>query len=415
MTTGDVAQAHAMASKPGLARTLNLPLAVLFGLGVTIGAGIYVLIGATAGRAGMHAPLAFLLAALVMAPTAAAFAELATRLPVSAGEAAYVKVGFRSEWLARLVGLMVIAVSIVSAAAIARGSAGYIRELVSWPTPFILLGVILLMGAIAAWGIVESVAVAGLMTLIELGGLLAIIVVGARSPDLVSRLPEIWTGFGSAPAVAGMFSASLLAFFAFIGFEGLANIAEEVKQPQKALPRAILLTLVISTFLYMTVVWIALIAVPHGELAAARAPLSLVFERVTGASPVAINAVAIVATVNGIIVQMVMASRVVYGMADRGLLPAGFAVVNSATQTPLNATLLVVVAVLVFALAFPLEQLAEITSQLTLVIFALVNAALVLLKWRHEPAPADAFTVPLAVPALGVLLCLALLVGAKMG
>ena len=91
-------------AQPPLVRSLNLPLAVLFGLGVTIGAGIYVLIGATAGRSGMHAPIAFLLAALVMAPTAASFAELASRMPVSAGEAAYVRAGFGSDRLALFVG-----------------------------------------------------------------------------------------------------------------------------------------------------------------------------------------------------------------------------------------------------------------------------------------------------------------------
>lgn len=404
------------ASKPELARALNLPLAVLFGLGVTIGAGIYVLIGVTAGRAGMHAPLAFLLAALVMAPTAATFAELASRMPVSAGEAAYVMAGFGSENLARLVGLMVIAVGIISAAAIAKGSAGYIRELVAFPTHLILIGVVLLMGFIAAWGILQSVAIAGLMTLIEIGGLLAIIFAGAtKSPDLVTRLPEIWTGFGSVASVTGVLSASLLAFFAFIGFEGLANIAEEVKDPRRTLPKAIFLTLAISTFFYMTIVWIALIAVPRAELAASHAPLSLVFERVTGAPAVVISTVAVVATINGIIVQMVMASRVIFGMADRKLLPPIFAVVSPATRTPLNATVVVVAIVLLLALAFPLQNLAEFTALLTLIIFALVNAALVMLKQRGAPAPVNTFTVPKAVPAIGCLLCVALLIGAYFG
>ena len=416
MISIDMPEVSVTAAKPELARRLNLPLAVLFGLGVTIGAGIYVLIGATAGRAGMHAPLAFLLAALVMAPTAVSFAELASRMPVSAGEAVYVKAGFGSEALARLVGVMVIAIGIVSAAAIARGSTGYIRELVDLPMSLILTGVILIMGTIAAWGILESVAVAGLMTLIEIGGLLAIIAVGAtNSPDIVSRLPEIWTGFGSVSSVAGVLSASLLAFFAFIGFEGLANIAEEVRQPQRTLPRAIFLTLAISTLFYMAVVWIALIAVPHTELADARAPLSLVFERVTGAPPHIISAVAVVATINGIIAQMVMASRVTYGMADRRLLPPVLGVVSPATRTPLNATVLVVMATLLLALTLPLERLAEITAQLTLVVFALVNAALVLLKRQGEAPPAGVFTAPLAAPVAGCLLCLALLIGARLG
>lgn len=403
-------------SQPALVRSLNLTLAVLFGLGVTIGAGIYVLIGATAGRAGMHAPLAFLLAGLVMAPTAASFAEFASRMPVSAGEAAYVRAGFGSEWLAQLVGLMVIAVGVVSAAAIAKGSAGYIREFVDLPTGIVVAAVVILMGAVAALGILQSVAIAGLMTLIEIAGLLIIIFYGAtKSPDVIARLPEIWIGLSNFAAVTGVLSASMLAFFAFIGFEGLANIAEEVKDPQRTLPKAIFLTLAISTLFYILVVWIALVSVPRDELAAARAPLSLVFQRVTGASPFTISAIAIVATVNGIIALMVMASRVIYGMADRNLLPSVFAAVSARTRTPLNATAVVVAAVLVLALTFPLEGLAETTSRLGLIIFAFVNAALVLLKRKDRSMEPGTFVVPIGVPFVGCVLCVALLAGAFFG
>ncbi|HRD76048.1 MAG TPA: amino acid permease, partial [Hyphomicrobiaceae bacterium] len=328
----------------GLARRVTLPLAILFGLGVTIGAGIYVLIGAAAGRAGMHAPLAFVLAAIVMVPTAAAFAEFATRMPVSAGEAAYARAGFNSQALALLVGLMVIAVGILSAAAISRGSSGYIRELTGLPLALIVPLVVLAMGAITAIGIKESVGVAAVMTVIEIGGLLAIIVLGGSgNGQVVTRLPEIWTGLTNLPVLLGILSATLLAFFAFIGFEGLANIAEEVEAPERTLPLAIFWTLVLSTILYIAVVWVALIAVPRDELAAAEAPLSLVFKRVTSAPPVLITTIAIVATVNGIIAQMIMASRVVYGLADRGQLPKALASVHLASRSPRNAIAMVVV------------------------------------------------------------------------
>lgn len=400
----------------GLVRSLNLPLAILFGLGVTVGAGIYVLIGATAGRAGMHAPIAFLLAALVMAPTAASFAEFSSRMPVSAGEAAYVGAGFGSTRLARLVGLMVIVVGIISAAAIAKGSAGYVREFVDLPALFIVALVVTMMGAVAAWGILQSVLLASAMTVIEVAGLVAVVFFGVvKTPDFLARLPEVTAGLGQSAAVAGIISASMLAFFAFIGFEGLANIAEEVKDPQRNLPRAIFITLALSTLFYITVVWIALISVPRDELAAASAPLSLVFQRVTGASPAAISGIAIVATINGIIALIVMASRVIYGMADRQMLPAVLAGVNSYTRTPVNATVLVTAAVLILSIAFPLESLAEATSLLTLVIFALVNAALVRLKRRTGLAPAGCFTVPMAVPIAGCLLCLTLLLGGLFG
>jgi basic amino acid/polyamine antiporter, APA family len=394
-----------------LARRLTLPLAVLFGLGVTIGAGIYVLVGVTAGRAGMHAPLAFLLAALVMAPTAASFAELAGRMPVSAGEATYVRIGLGSERLGLIVGLLVITVGIVSAAAISQGSAGYIHALAPGiPWRLVVPLVVVITGLVAMWGILQSMVIAGLMTLIEIGGLLVIIGVGVRhSPDAVSRLPELWQGLSGIGALSGVLSAMLLAFFAFIGFEGLANIAEEVKEPERTLPRAIFITLVLSTLLYVSVTWIALVAVPRDDLAASRAPLSLVFERVTGASPIAVSAISIVATVNGIIAQMVMASRVLYGLAEQGLLPTRLARVHPVTRTPILATVTVMALVYVLAAVFPLERLAEMTSQLTLVIFAFVNAALLQLKRSGHPAPKTAFVVPIGIPAIGLCLCAILL------
>lgn len=396
---------------PALARRLTLPLTVLLGLGVTIGAGIYVLIGAAAGRAGFHAPWAFVLAALVMAPTAASFAELASRMPVSAGEAAFVEAGFRSQFLAILTGLMVIFIGITSAAAISRGAAGYIREILPLPSALILAGVILTMGLIAARGVLESVATAALMTLVEIGGLVMIVVAGLfGAPGVLANLPEATAGLGDSSTLTGIVSASVLAFFAFIGFESLANMAEEVRDPRRVLPRAIALTLVISTVLYILVVWVALAAVPRAELAASAAPLALVFRKVTGASPTIITLIAIVASINGIIAQMLMASRVIYGLAHRGLLPSPLAQVSASTRTPLMATALTVLAVLVLALGFPIEALAETTTRFTLAVFALVNASLIGLKLRKEAGPEGALVVPAVVPISGVALCVGLLI-----
>ncbi len=395
---------------PRLKRTLGLPLAVLYGLGVTIGAGIYVLIAPAAARAGMHAPFSFVLAALVMAPSAASFAELGSRMPQSSGESAYVRAAFKSDALALLVGLLVVCAAVISAATVSRGSAGYIQVFLDLPLKVIVIGVVLAMGAVTAWGILESVSFAGIMTVIEVGGLITIIFVGARDvPDLFTRLPEAWADLSGTAPWAGILSAVLLAFFAFIGFEGLANIAEEVREPARTLPRAIFLTLLLVTLLYVGVVWVALVAVPRADLAATAAPLSLVFTRVTGASPAVITAVSIVATINGVIVFMVMGSRVLYGMAAQGLLPAVLGRVNATTHTPLQATALVVAAALVLAVAFPIEGLAEATARLSLLIFAFVNAALLQLKIARVAAPAAAFVVPAWVPVAGLLTSLGLL------
>ena len=389
-----------------LRRSLTLPLAVLYGLGVTIGAGIYVLIGATAARAGLYAPAAFVLAALVMAPAACAFAELAGRLPVSAGEAAYVRAGFRSGTLSLIVGLMVVAAGSVSAATVSVGSAGYIRDFIDLPDTTIIVVVVLVMGAVAGWGIVQSVTFAALFTLIEIAGLVLIVWSGAvEHPELPGRLPELVPATLDANVWAGILGAGLISFFAFIGFEDLVNIAEEVKRPQRTLPWAIFWTLALTTLVYVLVVAVAVLAVPLDELAASRAPLSLVFARVTGLSPAAISAIAIVATLNGVIVQIIMGSRVIYGLADQGSLPAALGRVSPLTRTPLIATGLVVLVILALALALPLESLAETTSRITLTIFALVCAALVKLKLEGVPPPETAFVVPLWVPLLGIFTC----------
>lgn len=396
-------------ASPSLARSLSLVHATLYGLGVTIGAGIYVLIGAAAARAGMHAPLAFVIAAALMALSAASFAELACRYPVAAGEAAYAREAFGSNRIATTVGLLVIGIALVSAAAISIGSAGYLSVFVALPAPVLVTAVVVAMGGIAAWGVRQSVSFAGIMTLIEIGGLLLLIAAGVVSDaPIITRLPEVIPTFNPA-ALAGLVGTILLAVFAFIGFEGLANVAEEVRQPNKTLPRAIFLTLAISTLLYVSVVWIALVSVGPSELARSQAPLALVFERLTGASPHTMSAIAVIATLNGIIVQIIMASRVLYGLARLGDLPAPLAMVSGRTHTPLVATALATFIVLVLALALPLHDLAELTSRLTLVVFTIVNISLIVIKTRATSSVTAGYEAPRWVPWAGAGACLLLL------
>jgi amino acid transporter len=395
---------------PELRRSLPLPLVVLYGLGVTIGAGIYVLLGATAGRAGIYAPVSFVVASIVMVFSAASFAELAARFPVSAGEAAYVRAGFRSGTLSLVVGFLVISSGVVSSAAITVGSAGYLQEFVSVNEMILISLIVLAVGGISAWGIMESVAFASLFTIVEAGALLAIVGAGFGSrPELVLELPRLIPPLADLGIWAGISGAGLLAFFAFIGFEDIVNLAEEVKEPERNLPWAIFLTLVIATIIYFLVTAVAVLSVPLDELAVSRAPLSLVFGYITGISPVVITSIAIVATLNGVIIQIIMASRVLYGLAKQGSLPLVFARIHPRTRTPLIATGTISTIVLALALLFPLEGLAEWTSRIVLVVFGLVNLSLVQLKRRAEPAPEGCITVQIWVPAAGFLTCLALL------
>jgi APA family basic amino acid/polyamine antiporter len=347
-----------------------------------------VLIGAVAGHAGKYAPWSFLLAGLCMALTVDSYAELATRFPVSAGEAA--------------------------SAAVARGSAGYIGQFVDWPQSLIVLMVLVALGAVAAWGILESVLIASLFTLIEAGGLIAIIVAGIHAGlpfvDVLLEPPPL-----DAATLSGIAYASLLAFFAFIGFEDLANVVEEAKVPHRDIPRAMVLTLAISTALYLAVAAIAVLAVPVEQLAASPAPLSLVFRAVASISPATISAIAIVATLNTILAQMTMAARVIYGMSRQGDLPRFAGHVHPKTATPLIATALIVAATLLLALLVPFERLAEGTSLATLLVFALVNLSLLRLRHRKVHTPGPHVRVPVWVPAAGLATCLAMMAAAVLG
>jgi len=404
--------ARPLPSQPAAAlqRRLSLPLLVLYGIGITIGAGIYVLIGAVAGHAGSYAPWSFVLAAVVMAFTVGSYAELTTRFPVSAGEAAYVRAAFRSRAASTLTGLLTIVIGIVSSAAVALGAAGYIAQFTDWPPSAVVALLLAVLGAVAAWGILESVLLASLFTLIEAGGLLVIIVAGWQAQvPLASALalPPL-----DIATLSGIGYASLLAFFAFIGFEDLANVVEEAKVPQRDIPRAMVLTLVISTVLYVAVAAIAVAAVPVAELAASPAPLSLVFRTLAGVSPATISVIAIVATLNTILAQMTMAARVVYGLARQGDLPGFAGRVHPKTATPLIATALIVAATLALALLVPFERLAEGTSLATLVVFALVNLALLRLRHRKIHTDGPHIRVPLWVPAAGFVSCLAMMAAA---
>ncbi len=396
-----------------LRRRLGLPLLVLYGTGITVGAGIYVLIGAVAGRAGIYAPWSFLMAAVAMAATVASYAEMSTRFPVSAAEAAYVKAAFGSRVLSTATGLLTIVIGVVASATVALGAAGYIQEFLDLPQRSIAVGVVLILGVVAAWGILESVVLASLFTLVEVGGLGIIIVSGLSSGVPVSTvLLSVPTELSQLSGVA---FASLLAFFAFIGFEDLANAIEEAKVPHRDIPRAMIATLVISAILYVMVAAVAIAAVPPDQLAASLAPLSLVFRVVTNVSPAAISVIAVVATLNTILAQMTMASRVIYGMSRQGDLPRVVGVVHLRTRTPLIATVLIVLAVIALALSFPLERLAESTSIATLVIFALVNMALLRLRFRKIHMVGSHVRVPIWVPLVGLATCIIMAATALLG
>ncbi|MGD2073529.1 MAG: APC family permease [Gammaproteobacteria bacterium] len=393
-----------MSRRIPLKRSLSLPLLVLYGLGTTIGAGIYALIGEIAGVAGYLAPAAFLLASLMAGITALGFAELATRMPRAAGEALYVKEGFRSTPLSTVTGLLVTLGGLVSAAALVNGFVGYLHEFVHLPRPAAIVVVTLALGAAAAWGIKESVLIASLLTLVEIGGLLLVIAVSA--PAAAGALAD-WPALLSleGAGLSGVFSAALLAFYAFIGFEDMVNVAEEVRDVRRNLPRGILLTLLITTLVYLVLMITAVLAVPPGELAASKAPLAYLYEHATGRPATLISLIALFAILNGALIQIVMGARVLYGMSVMSQLPAALGGVSVRTRTPLLATTVVTLVVIGFALPGRLASLAEMTSLTMLTVFALVNLALWRIK-RRDPRPPRTRVLPMWVPAAGFLISL---------
>ncbi len=383
-----------------LRRSLGLPLVALYGLGNILGAGIYVLVGKVAGEAGYSTVLAFLVAMVIASLTAFSYMELSGRYPASASVSVYLHKAFAKRWLSVGIGLAMVAAGITSAATLAKGFAGYLNVLVPAPEILAAIGLLALLGLIAARGIGESATLAGVFTLVEIAGLALVIFAGRNllATFDASKLLTIDPTVGLSGIIGGAF----LAFYAFIGFEDMVNVAEETKRPERTMPLAILISLIVSTILYLLVATVAIATVSPAELAQSSAPLSVVYARETGSSAWFLTIIGISAAVNGVIVQIIMGSRVLYGLSRQGWLDSRLATVDAKTKTPVLATT-VVVGLMAIGVAFlPLVSLARLTSLIVLSIFALVNASLVLIKRRHKHHD-GAITVPSWVPYLGAL------------
>ena len=389
-----------------LKRSLTLPMLILYGLGTTIGGGIYVLVGKVAARADMLAPLSFVAAALLSAFTALAFAELSSRYPKSAGEAVYVQQAFDRKSLTVTIGILVVLNGCISAAALANGFVGYLQVFIPMPEWIAIIAITATLGLLAIWGIGQLVMSAAVITLIEIAGLMLIIWV-ARS-DLATfpaRLNEFNPGLNSTMWL-GILSGSFLAFYAFIGFEDMVNVAEEVLDVEKNLPRAIIVTLVLTTLIYCLVTLAAVLAVPPEKLGQQDVPLTYIYAAKTGSDATLISLISLLAIVNGGLIQMIMASRVLYGMSRQSLLPEQLhfmADINPRTRTPIKATLLVMLLVSILALSYAIESLAETTSLMILIIAVVVNTALVRIKLKAGEQPeAKGIRVPIVVPVNGL-------------
>ncbi len=391
-----------------LRRVLGLWLLVFYGLGSIIGAGIYVLIGVVAGTAGYGAPLAFVLAGVLAALTGLSYAELSARYPEAAGAAAYVQEGFGRPWLARATGFAVVAVGLFLTSSLARGVVGYIDVFVPVPEMPTALALVALFTAVACLGVGFAMRLAAWMTIVEIGGLVIVIVAGAPA---LARLGEIAPLMlpGGLAAWGGVIAGAFFAFFAFLGFEDIVHMAEETREPERTLPRAIILAVVISTAVYFIVTLIAVAAVPMDRLAGSRAPLEMVMATNPSAPKNVLAAIAIIAIPNGILITLVMLGRILYGMARRGWLPAALAHVSGVTATPVRATALAGLVAFAFTALVPFIGLVQLTSAINLCVFAVVNLALWRLK-RTRPQDGLYFHAPAWCPPLGAGICVALIV-----
>lgn len=391
-----------------LKRSLGLPMITFYGLGTIIGGGFYALTGKVAGEAGMLAPLAFLLAASMALLSAFSFAELSARYPVSAGEAHYVGVAFRRNWLTLLIGWMVIATGVVSAATLVNAFATILSEFVLLPDPLVVSVMVIALGLVAAWGINESTSLALVVTIVEIGGLILVLVFAGSS---LADAPARWRELTPSASWADWFGICLgayLAFYSFVGFEDMVNVAEEVKNPQRNLPIAILVSVIVTGLIYVSVSMVMVLSATQQELIESKSPLSLAFrDWPVGGQVIAV--IGMLAGLNGALVQVVMASRVAYGLAGKGQAPAMFARVHPWTRTPLQSTAFISLVILVLALWLPLESLAKVTSTILMSVYALVNLALWRIKRMGIERSPGTPCYPIWLPLTAAVVCVAFL------
>jgi len=381
-----------------LRRRIGTVLLTAYGVGIMVGAGIYVLTGAAADVAGMWAPVAFLLAGVISIPSALSYSELSARIPEAAGDSAYVEFGLELHWLAVFVGAINVIAGTVAGAAVLRGGVGYLTSVLPVPADLAMIVIGTGLTLIAIVGVLESLAFAAILTVIEVIGLMLVIWAGFVAPPVVD-----WTLPLPEPEWAGIAGATIFAFFAFIGFDDIVNMAEETKRPDRTMPRAILLALAITALLYALVSLAAVRAVPRDVLGGSERPLALVWEAGTGTSAVFLSMIAVAAALNGILAQIVMASRVLYGLGKRSPSLRIFRHAHRRFGTPVLGSVAVGGLTIIAALLLPVATLAEITTQALLIVFAIVNAALIGVQRKYPVAP---FSVPRYVPWLGVLSCL---------
>ncbi|MGI9535263.1 MAG: APC family permease [Thermodesulfobacteriota bacterium] len=399
--------------KKELKRVITLPLITFYGIGSILGAGIYVLISKIAGISGMYMPFSFVIAGIIASFSAFSYAEMSSRFPKSAGEAIYVKEAFSINWISSLVGWAIVAVGIVSVATLANGVVGYVQLFIILPDWLIKILIITTLYLISIWGVGESVILASVITVVEILGLFVIIYYGF---DNLLSVPQRWTELIPPLNTSYIFPiifGAFLSFYAYIGFEDMVNMAEEVKEPEKNLPISIIMVLIITTILYVLVALVAVLSIPLDQLSSSNAPFVDLIKQ-NGNFPVSlIGIISLVAVVNGMLIQIIMASRILYGMSKNDMAPSMFSHIYQKTRVPLTSTTFVYSLIVLASLVLPLVSLAKITSTIILLVFASVNISLVVIKLREKKSlnfmKKNHISYPIILPIIGFILCLVFL------
>jgi APA family basic amino acid/polyamine antiporter len=388
-----------------LKRELGLFDATLIGIGIIVGAGIYVLIGEAAGVAGNSLWMSFLIGAAISSFTGLSYAELTSMFPQAAAEYVYVKKAYMSKFLAFMIGWLLMCTGILSVSTVSLGFASYFGSLFSVPSILSAIALIVIISYINFRGIKESSNVNIIVTGIELLGLVIIILLAVPKIGSVNY-------FEMPNGINGVLAASSLIFFAYIGFEDVANIAEETKHPKKVLPRALLLSIVITAILYVLTSVSAVSLANWKDLGNSPAPLALAASKSIGDSAFyIIPFIALTATGSTVLIISIVTSRMIYGMAKEHSLPHKFALLDKKTRTPWVAIIFIMVISSIFALTDKIELVANITSLGAFITFAAINLSLVWLRITR-PHLQRPFKVPLSIgnipilPLIGTIFCL---------
>ncbi len=373
--------------------SLSLFQITFLGVGTMVGAGIYVLVGKVAGISGGLSLWAFIAAATIVSFSAYSHGFLAKHIPSSAGAAEYVSRAFNSSHLTLAVGLGVLLTGAVSSATLVNGFHGYLNEFVVLPKWLVVTGLVGILFLVASQAVNTSVNFAVAITFLELLGL-ALVVLFSQKGYFEPALESTPFSPDSFPLIlAGAF----VAFYAYVGFEDIVNLAEEVEQPERTMLPAVMMALVITTVLYLLVAWTALRALPVDQLAESDAPFAAMLAHRPWLAKL-ISVIGLVAIVNGALVQILMGSRMLFGLSRDEHLPRFLYAVNS-KLVPINATLVTAALIWLFAVALPLLMLAKLTSGIILVVFALVNAAAVVISLRKQKRGVA------AIAMIGAVLC----------